>query len=112
MRKRAFGLLATLNDEDHKDKIFMIGGLDLQSYNYIPEIEVMDPVTNTWKFYRNLPTEVLNQHTPEAGCIGTSRNSIIFVGSSVISLNWSTWTVKILSTVSENSVTTKCTGNL
>ena len=111
VRKRAFGLLASLNDKNKQERVFMIGGLDLQSSIYVPEVEVLDSETKKWKFYRNLPVEVLNQHTPDAGCIGAIRNSIIFVGSSIISLNWSTWRVQTLSTVPAKSVNTKCTGN-
>ena len=110
IKKRAFGLLTRMRDENMKDKLFMIGGLDLQSYDHIREVEVYDSTSASWRFFRNLPEDVLNHYGPETGCIGAREDAVIFVGEIILSLDWASWNVTRVTSVPATSLEAKCTG--
>ena len=101
-----------MKDGDGANQVVMIGGVNLQTYAHIPEVEILDETTSMWRFYKNLPSEVLNQNRPDAGCIGSVGNSVYFVGSSIVSLDWITWTSVEIAKVPPTSLNTKCTGKV
>ena len=101
-----------MKDGSGVNQIVMIGGLNLQTYSHIPEVEIYDATTSMWRFYKNLPTEVLNQNRPDAGCIGSVGNTVYFVGSSVVSLDWITWTSEEVTKIPTTSINTKCSGEV
>ena len=94
------------------EKLFIIGGLDLQSYEHIREVEVYDSTSASWKFFRNLPEDVLNHYGPETGCIGAREDAIIFVGEIILSLDRASWNVTKVTSVPDTSLDAKCTGNI
>ena len=113
MNKRAFALLTEMNysyDED-LPKLFIIGGMNVQTNEHVKEVEIYDKSSKIWKFYKNLPSELLNQYGPDSGCIGTFEDSVIIVGSSVFALDWRTWDHKVLSAAPKTSIGAKCSGN-
>lgn len=114
VNKRAFALLTEMKDTDDKDvkQIFLIGGLNVQTNEHVKEVEIYDSSVKMWKFYKNLPSELLNQYGPESGCIDAFEDSLIIVGDSIFALDWKTWNHKILSAVPKTSIGTKCSGNI
>ena len=112
VNKRAFALLTEMNDKDEKDvkKFFLIGGINIQTNDHVKEVEIYDSSSNLWKFYKNLPSELLNQYSPESGCIDTFKDSLIIVGNSISALDWKTWDHEVLSAVPKTSTGTKCSG--
>ena len=112
VNKRAFALLTEMNDKDEKDvqNRFLIGGINVQTNDHVKEVEIYDSSSNLWKFYKNLPSELLNQYSPESGCIDTFKDSLIIVGNSISALDWKTWDHEVLSAVPKTSTGTKCSG--
>ena len=112
VNKRAFALLTEMNEEDEKNEknLFLIGGINIQTNDHVKEVEIYDLTSNLWKFYKNLPTELLNQYSPESGCIDTFKDSLIIVGNSISALDWKTWEHEVLSVVPKTSIGTKCSG--
>ena len=110
VNRRAFGLLAKMKDDGQK--LFMIGGINLQTNEHIAEVETYDSSSKVWKFYKNLPSDLLNHYGPESGCIDSFEDSILIVGSSIFSLHWTTWHHEVLSSVPKTSIGYKCAGNI
>ena len=109
VNKRAFALLTNMEDTGNED-LFIIGGFNVQTNEHVKEIEIYDSSSKLWKFYKNLPSELLNQYGPESGCIGTFQDSVIIVGQSIFALDWKTWDFVVLSSVPKTSIGTKCSG--
>ena len=112
MNKRAFALLTEMKDTYDEDlpKLFIIGGMNVQTNEHVKEVEIFDTSSKMWKFYKNLPSEILNQYGPDSGCIGTFEDSVIFGGNSIFALDWKTWDYEVLSTAPKTSIGTKCSG--
>ena len=109
VNKRAFALLTEMKDTEVK-KLFIIGGLNIQTNEHVKEVEIYDSSLKMWKLYKNLPSELLNQYGPESGCIDAFEDSLIIVGDSIFALDWKTWNHEILSAVPKTSIGRKCSG--
>ena len=114
VNKRAFALLTEMKDSYNEDlpTLFIIGGMNVQTNEHVKEVEIYDKYSKIWKFYKNLPSELLNQYGPDSGCIGTFEDSVIIVGNSIFALDWRTWDHEVLSAVPKTSIGTKCSGNI
>ena len=111
INKRAFGILTEKQSSKCcKQELFAIGGLSPQTYEYVGEVEVYDEASKTWKYHRNLPSQVMGLHAPDTGCIGATKDHIIFVGNVIIILDWVSWETEVLANVSASSQSTKCSG--
>ena len=69
-----------------------------------------DKTQSVWKFYKNLPSDYLGQNGPDRGCVGKMNESIFFVGSEIVQLLWSSWSVTNLTAVPESLQRSKCAG--
>ena len=110
MNNRAFGLMTRMKNSDGEFKYFAIGGVNIQTTQYIQEVEMYDKTQSVWKFYKNLPSDYLGQNGPDRGCVGKMNDSILFVGSEIVQLVWSSWSVSNLTAVPESLYRTKCSG--
>ena len=91
----AFGLLSWFPDSQNRRKLFYIGGLD-PSYNARTSVELYDEASDSWEFYKELPTDkgLRVPESPDYGCIGVKNNLIYSVGlTKVLSIDWITWQV-------------------
>ena len=84
--------------------------MNVQTNEHAKEVEIFDTTSKMWKFYKNLPPEILYQYGPDSGCIGTFEDSVIIVGNSIFALDWKTWDYEVLSAAPKNSIGTKCSG--
>ena len=109
--KRAFGILTEKQSTNCcKEELFAVGGISPQTYDYVGEVEVYDEASEVWKYHRNLPSNVLGLHGPDTGCIGATKDLVIFVGNVIIILDWESWETQVLANVSLASQSTKCSG--
>ena len=112
INKRAFGMLFEWQSTSSNDfQLFAVGGLDLQTYQHASEVEMYDLDTNKWKFHRNLPADVTGPG-PNNGCVGSTRDLIIFVGEYIQVLNWQSWKSENITEVPSESRNTKCSGKI
>ena len=110
MNKRAFGLMTRMENSNGEFKYFAIGGVNIQTTQYVQEVEMYDETHSVWKFYKNLPSNYLDQNQPDRGCVGKMNESIFFVGSEIVQLLWSSWSVTNLTAVPESLQRSKCAG--
>ena len=94
-KRRAFGILAYLSNNQNETKLFQIGGMNPLTYESEQSVEMYINEDNSWELYRDIPNEDFKfPESPDYGCLAVHENIIYSVGlTEITALDWNRWQV-------------------
>jgi len=111
---RAFGFMTYLPDPICKtDKLFIIGGLDSVNLTPVLTTEVYDEENQTWMIHKQLPStsdKNIFVNRADSGCISTMDGVVYSVGKEVISMDWISLSLKVLTKTKQSALAEGCVG--
>ena len=81
-----------------KTKLFILGGLDPSKSKPVLETETFDEEEGIWTIHKSLPEieDHVFQNGADSGCLATMEGKIYSVGKDIISIDWRTLKVNII----------------